>query len=332
MIDPSVPLVDLHRHLDGNIKAPTIWALANKFGIDIPAQSLDDVKALCEIQGKTSDLMAFLSKLDFGISMLINQEAVYDIAYQNMQDAMDEGIDYLELRFSPVYMASAHQLDLHQTIEAVIAGVKAGSEAFGVKANLIGIMSRTYGTTQCQKELDALLIYKDAICGLDLAGDEKNFPARDFVSHFAQARDAGWHVTVHAGEAEGPQSVWDAIELLGAERIGHGIAAQHDRCLMDTLANRGIGLEVCPTSNYQTGTVVNTASHPLKTFLDAGIQVTLNTDDPGVSAITLADEYRIARDVIGLSSAQLKQIQQQGLTQSFLDSEAKKLLIETAGF
>ena len=182
----------------------------------------------------------------------------------------------------------------------------------------------------CAKELAALLSHKDSLCGLDLAGDELNFPAEQFSTLFAQARDVGWNITVHAGEAAGPESIWDAINLLGAQRIGHGVAAIRDNKLMDYLAKYHIGIEACPTSNFQTGTVENTAQHPLKTFLSRGIAVTLSTDDPGVSAIDIQHEYKVAAEVIGLNKRALSQIQINGVEQSFTTEEEKRALYALA--
>ncbi|NVK58161.1 MAG: adenosine deaminase, partial [Alteromonadaceae bacterium] len=295
-----LPAVDLHRHLDGNIRPETIWALAAKHNVELPAKNLEELLPLCQIQDKTADLLAFLAKLDYGISVLADVDACYQIAYENMQDAQQEGLDYVELRFSPYYMAQTHQLNIADVVAATVQGCADGERDFGVKHNLIGILSRTFGTDACTKELNGLLAHRDNIVALDLAGDELGYPAPLFVEHFKQARDAGWHITVHAGEADGPQSIWNAIELLGANRIGHGVAAREDKQLMAYLATHRIGIESCPTSNYQTATVVDTHNHPMKQFLEAGIEVTLNTDDPGVSALTLADEYKVAKEVIKL--------------------------------
>ena len=133
-------------------------------------------------------------------------------------------------------------------------------------------------------------------------------------------------MTVHAGEADGPESVWQAIDLLGATRIGHGVAAINDPSLMAYLAKQKIGIESCPTSNYQTATVTHIQAHPMKQFLERGIEVTINTDDPGVSNLTLESEYTVAREVIGFSRKQLEQIQLNGLSQAFLsDNERQQL-------
>jgi adenosine deaminase len=184
-------------------------------------------------------------------------------------------------------------------------------------------MSRTFGEDACLSELEGLLAHRDHITAVDLAGDELGFPGSEFLSHFTQARDAGFRVTVHAGEAAGPESIWQAIRELGAERIGHGVKAIEDRALMDFLAEHRIGIESCLTSNIQTSTVPSLAQHPLKTFLEHGILATINTDDPAVQGIELAHEYHHAAPAAGLSVAQIRQAQENGLTIAFL-SEAEK--------
>src|SRR5205085_8824998 len=143
--------------------------------------------------------------------------------------------------FSPWFMAEPHRLDPTDVVEAVVQGVTEGAETTGVQANIIGILSRTYGVDIAKKELDALLTQRQRIVALDLAGDEANFPPRLFIDHFERARTAGWRVTVHVGESGGPDSVWEAIRLLGAERIGHGVRAMDDPNLVDFLAEKRIG-------------------------------------------------------------------------------------------
>lgn len=326
MIDPTLPLVDLHRHLDGNIRPRTIWELAQQHDIRLPAESLEALLPLTQIQDQTSDLLAFLQKLDYGVSVLADTQACYRVAMENMEDASASGLDYVELRFSPYYMAMNHQLNMGEVVEAVVQGVQDGSAKFGVQANLIGILSRTFGVPNCTQELDALMAHKDKIIALDLAGDELGYPALLFVEHFRQARDAGWQITVHAGEADGPQSIWNAIELLGATRIGHGVAAASDDKLMDYMAKHQIAVESCPTSNYQTATVKDLRQHPMPLFLERGLLVTLNTDDPAVSNIDLANEYRVAHETLGLSQTQLGQVQQNGVTAAFLSDGDKQAL------
>ena len=197
----------------------------------------------------------------------------------------------------------------------------------GLPVSLIGILSRTYGVEIAWKELAALLTQREAITALDLAGDEAHFPGELFVEHFKRARDAGWHITVHAGEIAGPQSVWQAIRELGAERIGHAVHAPEDPALMDYLAEHHIGIESNLTSNVQTSTVPDYASHPLRLFLEHGIPATINSDDPGISAITLRHEYEVAAPAAGLSAAQIRQAQQNALEVAFLSPELKSTIL-----
>jgi adenosine deaminase len=210
-------------------------------------------------------------------------------------------------------MARPHRLRIPEVVAAVIDGVRAGERSSGVKTNLIGIMSRTYGVDECRLELEGLLAHRHNITALDLAGDEPNWPAHHFHEHFRIARDAGWHVTVHAGEAAHEDGVRYAIEELGATRIGHGIRAAEDPTLLKLIRDRGIGLEVNLTSNVQTRTVPDLASHPLALFLREGLLATINTDDPKVSGIDLRHEFEVAAPAAGISSEMARQAQRNAL-------------------
>ncbi len=263
-----------------------------------------------------------------GVKVLASLEACRRVAYENVEDAARNGLHYVELRFSPRYMAMTHRLPVDGVVEAVIAGVQEGCRDFQVDARLIGILSRTFGEAACQEELAALLAHREGITALDLAGDELGFPGTLFRNHFNQARDAGWHITVHAGEAAGPESIWQAIRELGAERIGHGVKAVEDPALMDYLAEHRIGIESCLTSNVQTSTVASLAQHPLKQFLEHGVLASLNTDDPAVQGVDIIHEYTVAAPAAGLSREQIRQAQINGLTLAFLGEQEKAALIQ----
>ena len=326
MIDSKIPLTDIHRHLDGNIRAQTILDLGRQFNLAMPATTLETLLPHVQVGENEPDLVSFLQKLDWGVKVLGNLDACRRIAQENVEDAARAGIHYAELRFSPGYMAMTHNLPIAGVVEAVIDGVRAGCQQHNIDVRLIGIMSRTFGEDACLGELEGLLAHRDHITAVDLAGDELGFPGSEFLSHFTQARDAGFRVTVHAGEAAGPESIWQAIRELGAERIGHGVKAIEDRALMDFLAEHRIGIESCLTSNIQTSTVPSLAQHPLKIFLEHGILATINTDDPAVQGIELAHEYQHAAPAAGLSMAQMRQAQENGLTIAFL-SDAEKAAV-----
>ncbi|MFB2721722.1 adenosine deaminase [Shewanella xiamenensis] len=326
MINTSIPLVDLHRHLDGNVRVNTIWELGHQHGIALPADSLETLAPFVQIQGKETSLVAFLKKLDWMVAVLADLDAVKRVAYENVADVALSGLDYAELRFSPYYMAMNHKLPIEGVVEAVIDGVKAGLKDYQVKINLIGIMSRSFGQAACTQELEGLLAHKQHLVAMDLAGDELGFPGELFNEHFKRVRDAGLAITAHAGEAAGSQSMWQAIQELGATRIGHGVNAIHDPKLMEYLAKHRIGIESCPTSNLHTSTVSSYAEHPFRTFMDAGVLISLNTDDPGVSAIDIKHEYRIAKSELGLSDAELAQVQRNGMEMAFLSESERKAL------
>ncbi len=284
----------------------------------MPVDSQRELSDLVIIKDKTSDLMSFLQKLDYGVSVLATPEACFKVAYENVLLAKAEGLDYTELRFSPSFMAKAFNLPLDAVVEAVVEGLAAGNAAVDTQYQLIGILSRTYGVDSCFAELKSILAFSDQIIAVDLAGDEVNYPPALFVEHFTLARNAGLQVTVHAGEVAGPAYVWDAIKLLGATRIGHGVAIHKDAKLMDYMQKNSIGVESCLSSNYQTGAWTDTANHPIKLFLENGLSVSLNTYDPGVSNISIQDEYRLAVNSVQLSSEQIVQIQRSGVEQKFL--------------
>lgn len=219
-----------------------------------------------------------------------------------------------------------HKLPIEGVVEAVVDGVKAGLKDYQVKIKLIGILSRSFGQQACTQELDGLLAHRESLVAVDLAGDELGFPGELFNEHFKRVRDAGLQITAHAGEAAGAQSMWQAIKELGATRIGHGVNAIHDPKLMEYLVEHKIGIESCPTSNLHTSTVSSYQEHPLRTFMEAGVLVGLNTDDPGVSAIDIKHEYRVVKQEMGFTDAELAKLQRNGVEMAFLsDSERREL-------
>ena len=326
MIDYTLPVIDLHRHLDGSIRLETILELGEKYNIPLPASDLERLRPYVQITQPRPGVMAFVEKMVLATGVLADYDACKRVAYENVEDAYLEGIDYIELRFSPLFMAEQHGLSPVGIVEAVVEGIREGQKKFDVSVNLIGIISRTYGPDQGWKELEALLTHKEDITALDLAGDEVNFPGSMFVDHILEGRSAGWHITIHAGEETGPDSIWQAVEELGAERIGHGVSAAQDPQLMEFLVEKKIGLESNLTSNLQTRIVDSYVEHPLRIFLENGVLATINSDDPGISGIDLKHEYEIAAPQAGLSAAQIKQAQRNSLEVAFLDQNDKQQL------
>ncbi|AWC95125.1 TPA: adenosine deaminase [Morganella morganii subsp. morganii] len=330
MINRSLPLTDLHRHLDGNIRLSTILDLARQHNLPLPAYETETLRPHVQVMSNEPDLVQFLSKLDWGVSVLTDLDACRRVAAENVQDAVIAGLDYAELRFSPYYMAMKHHLPVEGVVEAVLDGVASEVRNSPVRINMIGILSRTFGTDACHEELNALLAHHERIVALDIAGDESGYPGDLFTDHFRKARDVNWAITAHAGEAAGAASIWQAIRDLGAQRIGHGVMAIEDPALMDYLAEHRIGMESCLTSNIQTSTVPSLAAHPLKQFLAHGIAATINTDDPAVEGIEIAHEYNVAAPAAGLTRTEIEQAQINGLEIAFLSAEEKTALKDMA--
>jgi adenosine deaminase len=329
VIAADLPLVDLHRHLDGNVRLATVLDIARRHGIRLPAGDLERLRPYVQVQQPVPGLMDFIAKFEVLKEIFVDTEAIERIAYENLEDAVREGIDYIELRFSPAFMGERHGLDPRDVTGAICSALRAARGRLPVTANLIVIMSRHLGEERCSEELEAALAYQDqGIVAVDLAGDEANFPGTRFRRHFERARAAGFHITVHAGEAAGPASVRQAIEELGAERIGHGVHAIEDEGVLALIGERGVAIESCPTSNVQTSTVASYAAHPLPAFLRRGLLVTLGSDDPGISAIDLPHEYRVARDQLGLTPEEVRRLQANGIQAAFLSRSEREALVQ----
>jgi adenosine deaminase len=322
------PLVELHRHLDGNVRVETVLDLCRQHGLELPAWTVEELRPHVQILEREPSLVHFIAKFELLRRAMVDYDAVRRIVRENLEDAAREGIDYIELRFSPYFMSETHGLDPFGVVDAVCDALEEGRGTIPVKAKLIGIIARNYGPEIGRVELAAAIRGRErGIVALDLAGDEAGYPGELFVRHFQEAREAGLHTIAHAGEAAGAESVRQAVLGLRAERIGHGIRAIEDPAVLDLLAGRGIPLEVCPTSNLHTSTVPDYRSHPLPALLRRGICCTLNTDDPSISGLDLAHEYRVASQELGLSEAEIRRLQETAVEAAFLTPEERADLL-----
>ncbi len=326
MIESDLPLIDLHRHLDGSIRLQTILDLGRQHKLPLPSFELEELRPHVQVTVPQPGVMAFIAKFKWMVGVLADYDACRRVAYENVLDAKKEGIDYIELRFSPAFMAEPHELQAAGVVAAVVEGVQQGMAETGVLVKLIGIISRTYGPENGMNELQALLSQRQHITALDLAGDEANFPGELFVEHFRRGREAGWQITVHAGEAAGAESVWQAIKGLQATRIGHAVRIQEDPALIEYISQHQIGIEANLTSNVQTSTVPDYASHPLKGWLESGLLATINTDDPAISNIDLHYEFETAAPAAGITPALSRQAQLNALQIAFISDEERQKL------
>jgi adenosine deaminase len=322
------PLVELHRHLDGNVRIETVLDLCRQHGLELPAWTVEELRPHVQILEREPSLVHFIAKFELLRRAMVDYDAVRRIVRENLEDAAREGIDYIELRFSPYFMGETHGLDPFGVVDAVCDALEEGRGTIPVKAKLIGIIARNYGPEIGRIELAAAIRGRErGVVALDLAGDEAHYPGELFVRHFQEAREAGLRTIAHAGEAAGAESVRQAVLGLKAERIGHGIRAIEDPAVLDLLAERRIPLEVCPTSNLHTSTVRDYRSHPLPALLRRGIRCTLSTDDPSISGLDLAHEYRVASEELGLSAAEIRRMQETAVEAAFLTPEERAELL-----
>lgn len=319
----DIPLFDLHRHLDGAVRFETIFEYAQKHNL-LPVETKAEFSDYVYVKEPVENILEFFKRFKWQTLPMDSFEMIQRIASEAVEDAHFEGIQYLELRFSPLFMAKAHNLDPHMITEAVITGVEEATKIYEIDVNLIGIVSRTYGAEEGMLEMNAILSQRGKIAGVDLAGDESNFPANLFIPHFKKAQNAGLRVTVHAGEVAGPESIWSAIKDLGAERIGHAITVFEDPKLVDYMVKNEIGIEVNLSSNYQTKVVENYEDHPLKNMLNAGLLASINTDDPGISHIDLPYELSIAARAAGLTQKEIYRAQENAIKTAFMTYPQRK--------
>lgn len=321
-----LPKIDLHLHLDGAVRPQTILELGRAHGISLPADTVEGLTPHVRVPPDCRSLARFLKTFDVWYPVLRFPDAMTRIAREVCEDAARDNVVYFETRFCPL-LQEAPGFPIEAVIESVLEGLRQGMDATGLRAQAILCCYRSMSGESSVRTAKLALAYRDrGVCGIDLAGDERSHPIAPHAEAFSIARRANLPITIHAGEDGGPAGVREAVEIHGARRIGHGTKSALDPPLLDLLARRGVALEVCLTSNVQTGAVARIADHPLPMFLDRGVPATLNTDDPAVSGITLTHEYRLAVEELGFELPDLERLARNAARAAFLpESERRRL-------
>lgn len=319
------PQTELHRHLDVSARLGTLFELAKRYGLIAGSTSEAAFREDVVLTRPLTDLKSVLDRFQLMQKVLQRPEDLERIAYETVEDCWNEGTRAVELRFSPGFATAESGLSWDECLDAFERGITAARTALPeMRVGLICIGSRELGIDSIAETVSYYLKHRTRFIGLDLAGDEEGYPSRLFEEAFRPAREmksrnpGDVHITVHAGETGSPDSIWEAIELLGAERIGHGIACVKDPQLLRFLAERKICLEICPTSNWLTGAVSSLEAHPALQILRAGVPVSINTDDPAVFGVTLRDELFLCRSKLGFSDAELQSCLAVSYRSSFL--------------
>jgi len=321
----ALPKVDLHCHVDGAVRPQTLLDIARAGGVPLPA---DDVAGLLPHVRATDacrSLRDFLGVFESFYPVLSVPGAMRRVAAELVQDAAADGVVHLEARFCPALQAGPEQ-SAAQVLDDILDGLAQGAAASGISATAIVCCYRPLSLAINDELVQLSLARRQrGVVAMDLAGPE-DLPGAPLAATLARAREGGLPLTIHAGEAAGPESVAEALDLLAATRIGHGVALRDDPALAQRVLDAGVAIECCLTSNLQTGAVASLAEHPFGALRAAGQLVTINTDDPSVSGITLSGELLLAADAFGLSLEDLAGLQQASADAAFLDQAEREAL------
>jgi adenosine deaminase/aminodeoxyfutalosine deaminase len=322
-----LPKVELHLHLEGAVRPETLLELSqNKPGL---RQKVDEWIAARRGQGfRYGNFRAFLSAFKL-VTLLIEAPQDYALVTTRLIEWLaEQNVSYAEIIFA-AGVALWKKQPVDAVFEAVAAAAEAAEACTGVRVKWIFDAIRHFGTDHAREVLRWAARYRSrGVVGFGIGGDEAGGPARLFPDIFEEARDLGLHRVAHAGEACGPESIRDAVELLGAERIGHGLTALRDANVMALLRERRIPLEVCPSSNVSTGLIARFEDHPLPKFLEAGLVVTLNSDDPAMFGMSLQEEFLQAARCFEFSRDTLAELCRNAVRASFLSEDEKQKLEE----
>lgn len=303
--------------------------IARSHGVTVPASILR-LSNMVQVQDEEPFTFSnFLEKFKTLRLFYRSPEVIHRITREAIEDAAQDNVRYLELRFTPVALSRAERFPLEDVTDWVCETAQEAAREFDIPVRLIASMNRHESVALAEQVAWIAAERLDrGIVGLDLAGNEAEFDAAPFAPLFREARQAGLRITVHAGEWGGAENVRQAIELLGAERIGHGVRVMEDPSVVALARERGTVFEVCVTSNYQSGVVASVAEHPLPRMLQAGLNVTVNTDDPSVSRINLTHEYRLVCEELGLSLEELEERILAAARAAFLPQDERRALVE----
>jgi adenosine deaminase len=324
-----LPKAELHVHLDGSLRPDTLNALAFERGVPLPRTDVDQLATYMRVDD-ARNLEDYLARFGITLSVMQDAEALERIAHELVIDSAEDGIRYVEVRYCPALNIEGG-LSLDDVVLAVDRGLRRGERETGTVARTIVCALRNLGATHAQEMAELAVAHRaKGVVAFDLAGAEAGHPARDFAKAFGYAREHDLAVTVHAGEGDGAASIREAVHLCGADRIGHGTRLGEDPSLLDYVRDRGIALEVCPTSNVQTRVANTFAEHPLRMQFERGVRVTINTDNRLMSGVTLTEEYARCADHLGFDLPTLGVIASHAFEAAFLPQPERVLLHEAA--
>ena len=334
-VDPELlerlPKTDLHIHLDGSLRAETIHELRGSDEVELPFESVEEIRRFFIEDLPKRDLVAYLERFDVTTAVMQTQTALERIAFELVEDAAAENVWYMEVRYAPI-LSTKRGLSPRQVVDAIERGLRKGQETYPrTRVHQIICGLRHFEPERAMRMAALAVEYKDrGVLAFDLAGAERDNPAKRFREAFYLVRDANLNVTVHAGEAYGPESIHQALHWTGAHRIGHGVRLREDPDLMEYVRDHRIPIEMCPTSNVQTGAVPSIEQHPIREYFDRDLRVTVNTDNRLMSNTTVTNELRLCSEHLDFDLPEIKKLVLNGFKSSFLHYTDRKAMIDEA--
>ena len=320
----QLPKTDLHVHLDGSLRLETVVELAREQGVELPSFEIEPLRRAMNLGTNCGSLVEYLKAFDVTLRVMQDAASLFRCAFELAEDAAREGVKYMEVRYAPM-LHTRRGLKLTSVVEATLGGLRAAQDVYGIESNLILCGIRNVSPESSLEMAELAVAYKGrGVVGFDLAGAEYDHPAKHHKRAFQLVRDNNINVTIHAGEAYGPESIAQAIHVCGAHRIGHGCRLREDGDLLHYINDHRVALECCPSSNVQTGAVRSLASHPLKFYKDLGLRVTVNTDNRLVTDTTVSKELWLVHTRMGLPLDDIKSIVLAGFKSSFLPFHIKQ--------
>lgn len=322
----KLPKIELHCHLDGSVRPETIIELAKIEGIKLPSYDIETIKNIMIAPMECTSLNEYLEKFEIPVAIMQSKENLKRITYELMEDSAKENIKYIEIRFAPL-LHTNKGLSSEEIIQSVLEGIKEGEKNYDIKGNLILSFLRHMPAETIYEVIEAGKKYLgDGVVAIDLCASEDKGFCEKFIQPFLLGKEYGYKVTIHAGETGIGENVLDAVQMLGAERIGHGIHIKNCKEAYDIVKEKNIVLEMCPTSNVQTKAVDSFEVHPILDFHKDGIKVTINTDNRTVSNTTLTKECHVIKDNFNIDLDIYKNIYFNSVNAAFIDRQTKENL------
>ncbi|MCB2296531.1 adenosine deaminase [Clostridium tagluense] len=322
----NLPKIELHCHLDGSLRPETIIDIAKKEGISIPYYDIENIKKEVTAPLECKSLDEYLKRFEIPNLVMQSKESLRRITFELLEDSAKENVKYIEVRFAPL-LHITKGLNLCEVIESVISGIKDAEDEYDIKGNVILSCMRFMSIDRAFEVVEAGRKYiSKGVVAIDLCGAEGEGFCEKFIEPIKLAREYGYRVTIHAGETGIGKNVMEAVELLGAERIGHGVFIKDCIEAYNIVKNKGITLEMCPTSNIQTKAVDSFKDHPFYDFYNNGVKVTVNTDNRTVSDTNMTVECNVLLREFNITFEEYKQIYLNSVDAAFTDLETKERL------